>query len=279
MILSKNKIMMVEDHRALSRTFQYGLVMLILIMGIYVHDTTYMSEHTTRFLLELVAFMVSAMILFVLLHRIGEWKTERYYRTLFSIAVIVAILAFFVELGGWLDKSSTTRKDDIVWSINILYAVSFLGFFIYAATTGDIYKRSGVFIVPTLLALFFGTVVVAILTKHSHLLHRLTSRLHLTTPPWCIGIVLLMALFTVGLFLSILVYSFRVMIPFPILRTIVHAIVFGSIALLPLLLVCHDRSIPMNAANIAAVYAILVGVYIVSIPLKNQMDGKIIKKK
>jgi hypothetical protein len=35
----------------------------------------------------------------------------------------------------------------------------------------------------------------------------------------------------------------------------------------------------MNATNIAAVYAILVGVYIASIPLKNKMeDGKIIKK-
>jgi len=263
------KMMMVEDHRALSRTFQYGLVMLIIIMGIYVHDTTYMSKHTTKFILELVALVVSSMILF----RLGH------YRSIFSMAAIVAILAIFVELGGWLDASSTTRNEDIVWSIVILYIVSFLGFFIYAATTGDIYQRSGVFIVPTLLALFFGTVVVAVLTKHSHLLHRLTSRLHLTTPPWCIGIVLLVALFTVGLFLSILVYSFRVMIPFPILRTIVHAIVFGAIALLPLLLVCHDRSIPMNAANIAAIYAILVGVYIVSIPLKNQMDGKIIKKK
>jgi len=217
-----------QDHHEYILTLKMVLITGLIVMAIYVRYTDYIKDHPGLFTIEVLVFMAGSVLAFIFIHWMRRWKkpVSIYLRDMMVVALITAVATLAGEMGGWFaclvhpdpQDSSPYMKgvireqgqinDNAAWAMTIVFMLYMVFFFVYVATTGAIYSRSGEMVIPGLLVAFAGSVIVAVLSIHSNLLDKLGSRLKLKVPGWCLGIAILCGSLFISLFLYSLLSSF-----------------------------------------------------------------------
>jgi len=250
-----------QDYRDQAFTLQTSIFLLLLLMAFYVHNTQFIRKHPGKFAIEIGVIILSSILMVAFLSYFNGYS---FLPLMIRVVSLAVILVLCIELG-------MGSKDAAIWSATLLFAMEFVFFFVYAATTGDIIHRSGELVIPGLLIAFFGAVTVVILTKHSKALARLAATLEVKTPPWVLGMALLTVSLLCMLFVSMIVTSIRV---FPGIhaRVLVEIVVACLLAIGPFVLVCRDRGFPLHTMHIVYGMLLVALVYLVLRSMNRQIN-------